>query len=110
MFVFPAVVPTKYTKWQISKIIKKRGNWQLKRLTFKWFSGIIRSVQRHKVTHKKQGDDEMNINKIAKMANVSTQEAEDIINADWPNAEEHAEWLRSASDEEISEWVAQMVE
>ena len=47
----------------------------------------------------------MNIELIAKMAGVDVSEAEEFINADWPNADEHAEWIATATDEEIADWI-----
>lgn len=47
--------------------------------------------------------------KITKLVNekveMSEKEVSEFINADWPEGEEHTEWLEKASDKEIAEWV-----
>lgn len=48
---------------------------------------------------------EQRIENIAKLAGVSEDEAREMIEADWSNAAEHADWLATASDEEIAAWV-----
>lgn len=49
--------------------------------------------------------DEQRIERIAELASVSKDEACEMIEADWSNAADHAEWLETASDEEIAGWV-----
>lgn len=46
---------------------------------------------------------------IAELANVSFDDAYEIIHADWDNATEHQAWLDSASDEEIASWVVALM-
>jgi bacterioferritin (cytochrome b1) len=47
---------------------------------------------------------------IAKIANVDVETAAEYINADWDNQEEHNEWLETASNEEIADWVSTLVD
>jgi hypothetical protein len=49
--------------------------------------------------------DEQRIEHIAELAGVSEDEVREMIEADWSNADEHAAWLETASDEEIAGWV-----
>lgn len=49
--------------------------------------------------------DEQRIEQIAEMAGVDADEARAMIEADWDNADEHAAWLETASDEEIANWI-----
>ena len=49
--------------------------------------------------------DEQRIEHIAELAGVDADEARGMIEADWAEADEHAAWLNTASDEEIAGWV-----
>jgi hypothetical protein len=37
---------------------------------------------------------------------ATEEEIEQFVDADWPNAEEHQEWLDTATVKEIADWVA----
>lgn len=46
------------------------------------------------------------IARIAELAGVSKKVVSEWIGADWPNIEDHAAWIESATDEEIADWIA----
>ena len=45
------------------------------------------------------------IENIAKLAGVSTQTAQEWICGDWDNQDEHDQWLATATDAEIADWI-----
>jgi bacterioferritin (cytochrome b1) len=49
--------------------------------------------------------DTKRITAIATLAKVSEQTARQWIEYDWPNTEEHQQWLQTASDKEIADWI-----
>lgn len=50
--------------------------------------------------------DTKRMNTIAQLADVEVETVREWIDYDWPNADEHAAWLVSASDAEIASWIA----
>lgn len=40
---------------------------------------------------------------------ASYNDVDSFIDADWPNAAEHQEWLNEASTDEIADWVASVL-
>lgn len=38
-------------------------------------------------------------------SSFTTDTIEDFINADWPEGQEHLDWLESATAHEIADWV-----
>lgn len=45
------------------------------------------------------------VEQVQEYVDADRDEVESFINADWPNSDEHAEWLATASVEEIADWV-----
>lgn len=41
---------------------------------------------------------------------ISPEEIEDVITYDWENADEHQAWIDAASPEEISNWLANILQ
>lgn len=45
------------------------------------------------------------IQNIAEIADVSVEIVVEYLTADWDNHDDHDEWLESATDEEIANWI-----
>lgn len=43
---------------------------------------------------------------IARLANVTYEQAREFITADWDEGDEHVNWILTASDNEIASWIA----
>lgn len=45
------------------------------------------------------------IENIAKLTGVGTQTVREWVYGDWDNQDEHDQWLATATDEEIADWI-----
>lgn len=46
------------------------------------------------------------IKAVVGLGNHSDGEVSGMVNADWPNQEEHQEWLQEATPQEVDDWVS----
>ena len=92
------------------------GKWQNPGKFNKELAGLDQRII--KILRRNQMNDEMDMYKLTDAVTLhvnrhavqdqlefTASQVYDVLMGDWPNAAEHEEWMRSASDEQIAEWV-----